>query len=225
MLDNILWHALSGPQARFAVGGDTAKRYAPGLSPMLGFADLQQPDFASLLPHCALGELFYCADWSGPVPPGWQIDVEGRMWRMVWAGGPAPQDEDLPDAVPLGPEHAAQAVELAVLTRPGPFGLRTLELGDYFGFFREGRLVAMAGERMQAGPYREISGVCTHPDAQGQGLARRLMAMLLRRQLARGEIPFLHVMEHNELAHGLYRRMGFADHALTTVRVVSRREG
>ena len=109
------------------MGGATAKRYAPGLSPMLGFADLQQPDFASLLPYCALGEPFYCADWSGPVPAGWQIVVEGRMLRMVWAGGPAPQDEDLPDAVPLGPEHAAQAVELAALTRPGPFGLRTLE--------------------------------------------------------------------------------------------------
>lgn len=223
LLDNILWHALSGPQAHLAVGGATARRYAPGFSPMLGFASLQQPDFAALQPHCPPGEPFYCADWSGPVPEGWQIDVEGRMWRMVWAGGPAPEDEDLPDAVQLRGEHAAQAVELALLTKPGPFGPRTLELGQYLGCFREGRLVAMAGERMNAGSLREISGVCTHPEAQGQGLARRLMAMLLRRQLARGETPFLHVMHDNHGAHRLYQRLGFKDHALAVVRVVSRR--
>jgi predicted GNAT family acetyltransferase len=30
----------------------------------------------------------------------------------------------------------------------------------------------MAGERMQAGTLREISGVCTHPDVQGAGSRR-----------------------------------------------------
>ena len=45
-------------------------------------------------------------------------------------------------------------------------------------------LVAMAGERMQAGPWREISGVCTDPGHQGRGLARDEMEMRsdLRRQ-------------------------------------------
>lgn len=224
LLDNILWHALSGPQALAAVGSDTARRYAPGFTPMLGFADPARPDFDALAPHCGAGEPFYCADWAGPVAPGWRIDVEGRMWRMVWAGGAAPQDAALPDAVALRPRHADAAMALAALTKPGPFGPRTVELGDYLGCFRDGRLVAMAGERMHAGAYREISGVCTHPDHQGQGLARRLVAMLLRRQLARGETPFLHVMQDNHAAHGLYQRMGFRDHALTVVRVVSRVE-
>ena len=146
------------------------------------------------------------------------------MHRMVWAGGPV-ADDAAPDAVALGPAHATQAMELAALTRPGPFGPRTIELGEYFGCFRDGRLVAMAGERMNAGALREISGVCTHPEWQGQGLARRLMLKLLRRQLDRGETPFLHVMQANEDAHRLYRRMGFRDHALVAVRVVSRQAG
>jgi predicted GNAT family acetyltransferase len=109
------------------------------------------------------------------------------------------------------------------LTKPGPFGPRTLELGDYFGLFDGERLIAMAGERMAAGTLREISGVCTHPEHQGRGLARRLMLKLLRRQVQRGETPFLHVMRANEGAHALYQRMGFVDHRETTVRVVSPR--
>jgi predicted GNAT family acetyltransferase len=122
----------------------------------------------------------------------------------------------------LGPDDASQALELAVLTNPGPFGLRTLELGDYFGRFEGDRLVAMAGERMWAGPYREISGVCTHPDYQGRGLAKSLMAKLVRRAMLRGEISVLHVMSANELARSFYRRLGFEEYLETVVRVITR---
>lgn len=219
-LDNIMWAALSGPHAKFSVGGDTARRYANGFSPIVGFADPQRPDFAALAPHCASGEHFYCDDWSGPAPAGWHVDLESTMFKMVWHGA-LPAGDGVPEAIPLGPRHAAMALELATLTRPGPFGLRTIELGDYLGIFDGERLVAMAGERMAAGTLREISGVCTHPDFQGRGLARRLMLELVRREMQRGETPFLHVMSANAGARALYARMGFVDHRETVVRVVS----
>ena len=79
----------------------------------------------------------------------------------------------------------------------------------------------MAGERMHAGKLREISGVSTHPDFQGRGLARRLMVKLIRRQMQREELPFLHVMSDNKNAHRLYERMGFRDYRESLVRVVS----
>jgi predicted GNAT family acetyltransferase len=81
----------------------------------------------------------------------------------------------------------------------------------------------MAGERMFAGPLREISGVCTHPDFQRRGLARRLMLKLVRRQMQRGETPFLHVMTSNSNACRLYERMGFRTYRESVVRVVSLR--
>lgn len=142
------------------------------------------------------------------------------MFRMVW-DAPAPVADEAPDAILLGPEHAQQAYDLAMLTRPGPFGLRTPELGEYFGYFDEGRLVAMAGERAAATGLREISGVCTHPEFQGRGFARRLMSKLVLRQLQRGETPFLHVMRSNANAHELYLRMGFVDYKESVVRVVA----
>lgn len=221
-LDNVFWKALSGPQLRFSTGSARARRYAPGLSPIFAFADLEHPDFDGLAPHCPIGEHFYTADWRGPVPRDWQLVAEATMHRMVWRGDAMP-DDLLPEATRLGPEHAQQAVELAALTRPGPFGPRTLELGDYFGVVDDGRLVAMAGERSTAGTFREVSGVCTHPEFQGRGLARKLMDKLARRQLMRRETPFLHVMCSNEAAHALYLRMGFRDHLdPVVVRVLSR---
>jgi predicted GNAT family acetyltransferase len=113
-------------------------------------------------------------------------------------------------------------LDLVALTQPGPFGPRTIELGEYFGCFDGPRLVAMAGERMFAGSFREVSGVCTHPDFQGRGLARRLMHKLIRRELQRDEIPFLHVMKANAGAQQMYQRMGFRVHQEQLVRVLSR---
>jgi ribosomal protein S18 acetylase RimI-like enzyme len=220
LLEHITWHALSGPHAKFAIGTNRARRYAPGFSPILGFADVARPDFAALLDYCQPGEHFYCDGWTGETPSGWQLDSESTMFKMLWDAA-IPAVDEAPEAVPLGPEHAEQALALATLTRPGPFGLRTIELGEYFGFFEGKRLLAMAGERMCAPGLREISGVCTDPEFQGRGLARRLTNKLIRRQLQRGETPFLHVMRDNVGAHGLYQRMGFRDCLESVVRVVS----
>jgi ribosomal protein S18 acetylase RimI-like enzyme len=221
-LDNIFWHSLSGPQLQFSSGTAVARRFATGFSPIVAFADRETPDFPALAPFCAPGEQFYCEGWSGSAPEGWQVEMETTMVRMVWNGAAAPGDE-AHEAVALGPEHIAQALELTNLTKPGPFGPRTIELGEYFGMFEGTRLVAMAGERTCAPGLREISGVCTHPDVQGRGMARRLVAKLVGRELQRKETPFLHVMRDNTGARTLYRRMGFVDYLETVVRVVSRR--
>jgi ribosomal protein S18 acetylase RimI-like enzyme len=221
LLDNIVWHTLNGAHAPFSAGSSTARRYAAGFTPIVGFADNERPDFAALGAHCPPGEHFYCGGWSGPVPSGWQLHEDAAMVQMVW-DAPPPQDPTGVDAVLLNAGHADAMVELVALTNPGPFGPRTFELGEYYGVLEGDRLVAMAGERMRADRLHEISAVCTHPDYRGRGLARALMEKLLRRQLQRGELPFLHVMVANHGARHLYSAMGFRLHQELRVRVVSR---
>jgi GNAT superfamily N-acetyltransferase len=222
LLDNIIWNSLTGPHSKFAAGAGDARRYAKGFSPIVGFRNPQRPDLAALLPFCEPGEHFYCDTWSGAGPDDWQIDNEATMFKMVWEGA-MPANDEAPDAIALRAEHAAQAVELATLTNPGPFGLRTIEIGEYFGYFEDSRLIAMAGERMAAGSLHEVSGICTHPQFRGTGLARRLTSKLIRRQMQRGETPFLHVMSANTGARALYEKMGFRNYRETVVRVISLR--
>ena len=220
LLDNITWFTLIGPHAVFASGNKDVRRYAPGFSPIIGLANPENPDFESLAEICEPGEKLYCPEWTGDAPEGWQIEFETSAFRMIW-DGPIPETDEFPDAVRLGPEHAAEALELALLTNPGPFGMRTIELGEYFGWFEDGRLAAMAGERMHAGTLREVSGICTHPDFRGRGLALRLTRKLIRLELQRGETPFLHVMSDNP-ARRIYQKMGFRDYCGTRLRVISR---
>ena len=132
------------------------------------------------------------------------------MFKMIWEAEMPADRRGARMPSRSGREHAAQALELATLTRPGPFGLRTIELGEYFGYFDGQRLVAMAGERMHAGTLREISGVCTYPDFQGRGLARKLMLKLVRRQMQRNETPFLHVMRRTAAPVGCMSAWAFA---------------
>ena len=220
LLDNIVWHSLAGSHRMHSAGTDRTRRYAAGFSPIIGFRDVESPAFSDLDSHCSSGEEFYTDAWSGAIPTGWELIKESTMFKMVWEGG-APADS-ANGIMQLGPEHADQALALANLTRPGPFGIRTIELGDYFGYFDGDRLIAMAGERFQAGSLREISGVCTHPDYQGRGLARKLMNLLIQRHMKRGETSCLHVMRDNVIAHNLYERMGFRDYKESVVRVVEK---
>jgi ribosomal protein S18 acetylase RimI-like enzyme len=222
ILDDIFWKAMSGEQARFAEGAGAARRYARGFSPILGFENREDPDWRALEPFCERGERFYVDTWSGRAPPGWDIVVDKKMRRMVWAGDLPAEDPTL-ETRRLDASHAQQAVDLAVLTNPGPFGPRTIELGEYYGVFEGERLVAMAGERLQAGPYREVSGVCTHPDFQGHGYARRLSLKIVRMQMQRKQLPFLHVVSSNTTAHALYEKLGFREYRETVVRVVEKR--
>lgn len=220
LLDNIIWHTLTGPQARFSAGTGQAKRYARGFPGFIGFPDAAFPDLAAVAPYCEPGEHFYCLGWTGAVPDGWQLDAEATVHQLVWDAA-APEPDETLVAFPLTAAHAAQMKLLVDLTRPGPYAERLVDMGEYFGVFEGERLVAMAGERMAAGTLREISGVCTHPDFKGRGLARRLVRKLLRLQMVRGQTPFLHVMDHNAHAHAMYERMGFRHHQGRPARVVS----
>ena len=150
ILDNIAWHTLCEHHVRYSAGTAGARRYASGFSPIIGFPDPRKPDFRALSPFCDPDEHFYFDGWTGKAPAGWSVDAESALVRMIWAGD-APIADEAHDAMPLGLEHAAQALELTALARPGPFGPRTLELGAYYGHFDGDRLVAMAGERMFIG--------------------------------------------------------------------------
>ncbi|MFL6694681.1 MAG: GNAT family N-acetyltransferase, partial [Ramlibacter sp.] len=86
-LDNVFWQSLSGPHRAWSEGSASALRYAPGFSPIAAFATPRDPDLAGLAPHCAPGERLYCAEWEGPAPAGWRIELEAFMVRMAWQGG------------------------------------------------------------------------------------------------------------------------------------------
>jgi predicted GNAT family acetyltransferase len=134
------------------------------------------------------------------------VQFQEQCWQMV--AGELAKPSDL-DVVRLGRDDTAEMLALAELTEPGPFFSRTPELGRYVGIRRGGRLLAMAGERFRVPGYVEVSAVCTHPDARGEGLAAELTLNVAYEIRAGGDEAFLHVLETNHNAIRLYERLGF----------------
>jgi predicted GNAT family acetyltransferase len=123
---------------------------------------------------------------------------------------------------PLGEADAADMLELATLTKPGPFTLKALSLGDFWGIKENGRLIAMAGERLKQEGHTELSGVATHPDFQGKGLGRLMTLYVAGKIFAKGEQPFLHTYAANAVAIGLYESIGFKLRTRMNVAVIER---
>ena len=70
--------------------------------------------------------------------------------------------------------------------------------------------------------YTELSGVCSHPEFRGNGLARLLSLFVANRIIGRGEIPYLHAYAANTAATGLYEAMGFKLRRTMNAAVVQR---
>ncbi|WP_164158357.1 GNAT family N-acetyltransferase, partial [Sandarakinorhabdus rubra] len=142
-------------------------------------------------------------------PPGFAVIRQGQLLQM--AAGDLPAAEACAHAiVPLGDDDAPAMQALAALTQPGPFASHTHEMGRFIGVKRDGQLLAMAGERMPPAGFGEVSGVCTHPEARGLGLAAALSHAVAARIFARGDRPFLHCWPDNQVAISLYERLGFS---------------
>jgi ribosomal protein S18 acetylase RimI-like enzyme len=220
LLDNAVWHALTGPQAAFGERRGSAVRYRPDVSPFLALPDTPDAgswdDLAGLLGPSGIGALFRRE--AVDLPDGWRELERFNGVQMVAgdaAGAPAPtarpRGEGGPEAdtIRLGADDVADMLDLVARTAPGPFEKHTHELGTYLGVRVDGRLVAMAGERMQLPGGTEVSAVCTDPAHRGQGLAARLVAEVMRGIVARGETPFLHVLADNHDAIRVYEALGF----------------
>jgi predicted GNAT family acetyltransferase len=113
------------------------------------------------------------------------------------------------DIIRLGPEHADTLFQLIDLVQPGYFKRKTNLLGDYHGIFKDSKLVAVTGERMQLKDYVEVSAVVTHPSYTGRGYARQLVAHVVNRICEKNKNPFLHVAASNRNAIRLYEQLGF----------------
>jgi GNAT superfamily N-acetyltransferase len=208
-LDNPIWHSLDSHHATLGRASSSAASYAPEVAPFVGVGSADAAAGAALAGLLGTHEPYYLVGLVPPSVPGWRLDDHGVIEQMVCAAAPALPDG--PDFCELGEAHIDDMLELTGLVFPGYFRHDTLRMGRYFGIYRDGRLAAMAGERMHLPGWREISAVCTHPDHGGRGYAQRLVALVTQGVFEQGLQPFLHVSPGNDRAKNVYLRLGYVD--------------
>ncbi len=212
LLDNPIWNSLTTRHAHLALGAQAhglARRYPSDIGPLSAF-QRQTPeaytDLAAIVPEGDVAALFL---EDAPEPPAdWELLRDGRLVQMVCST--VPDQPSLAESmVPMEPADFPEMVALAALTEPGPFRAHTATLGGFVGVRVDGRLAAMAGQRLSPGGFTEVSAVCTHPDFRGRGYALALVAGVARDIHAAGYVPFLTALESNTGAIRIYRQVGF----------------
>jgi len=220
LLDRPIYHALATRQAAFALGRPPALRFRPEVEPFIAAADDRDPALAALVALCLPDEALVMLQARASPVPAALIELDRRDAVQMVAAKPSPAAPPA-GAAPLGEADAGEMQALAELTAPGPFRAETWRLGGFWGVREAGRLIAMAGERLQLPGWTELSGVCTHPDARGRGLARALSAWKAKEIARRGERVFLHAYADNAGAIGLYRQLGFTLRSAMVAQVVT----
>jgi ribosomal protein S18 acetylase RimI-like enzyme len=208
-LHNPVFNALSSGDKHLSFGTDAVKFFDETVSPFIGFEESYKKGFADLYELLPLGrKILYAIPSPITEPRGWQLQHDIKGLQFVYEGNHIIKNQ-FDEVKPLGETHIDEMVQLAALTKPGPFGNGTINFGHYHGIFENEKLVAMTGQRLHVENYTEISAVCTHPDYTGKGYAYTLMLHQLQLILQLGQQPFLHVREDNERAIALYKRLGF----------------
>ena len=221
-LDHPIWSALTTGQRGIAEGGARAWRYPPAIAPFAAIADAMPESYEALRSLLSPADRAVLFTPDAVVPPdAFELHLAATGEQMV--GAVVHVSAGGPEIVTLGVADVPAMMELVALTKPGPFSVRTHELGTFLGIRIGGQLVAMAGERMKPKGYTEMTAVCTHPSHRGRGYAQAVLGAISERIAARGEMPFLHVFSENAAAIALYHRLGLRIRRRIHVTVLGRR--
>jgi predicted GNAT family acetyltransferase len=213
---------LDSHHAHLSVGTALARRYLPDVNLFASARDDSPEGLAAMAALLSPGERLCVLQVPQiVVPPGLTAARRARGVQMI-ATRNAPTQAVRADILSLDETDAPEMLALATLTQPGPFLARTHRMGRFLGIRIDGRLAAMAGERFQFPGFTEISGVCTHPDFRGRGLARILSTLVAERIELCGARPFLHAWKTNQAAISLYQSLGFEFRTEVDVAVLER---
>ena len=208
-LDNPVYYALISGDAEKAMGSEQVKYFNPEVSPFVGFQEDYMNGFKDLHQLLPAGRtILYATRKEISLPKGWELIQFIHGSQFLYLSNKKFED-DFSEVIPMNQEHIDQMVNLAVITKPGPFGKKTIDFGHYHGIFMNDKLVAMTGRRLHVYDYTEVSAVCTHPDYLGKGYAQLLIKHQINSILEEKKIPFLHVRSDNKRAIDLYERLGF----------------
>lgn len=208
VLDNPVWSALTGTHRHLALGNEHVLHYPEDVSPFVGVRDWDHPDvWDAILEEFGHGATVGVSHADPMLPADWEPVFSIPGVQLVQTGRLAPRPDD--EALELGAADSADMLALVERTRPGPFASRTHEMGRYVGIRREGRLIAMAGERLRPAGWTEISAVAVDPEHRRQGLASRLVLDIAFHIQQRGDRALLHAAAANTGAISGYEKLGF----------------
>src|SRR4029077_9731300 len=139
-LDQVIWRALTSCHRDVAEGDHLALRYLAPIAPFAATTDVSTASFQSLLALLPVGDRIALFTLEEIMPPSsFSVIERGFVDQMILLKTPSGAGST--PIVRLNARDVPDMLALVDVTHPGPFGPRTIELGQYIGVRREGTLV------------------------------------------------------------------------------------
>ena len=205
-LDNPVWYSLSETHKGISINYHNVKFYDPAYCPFGGFIETnnvasQIDEYSKLTNH------FFIVGEKPVFSKKISLKKELVCLQMILEKRIEINIGE--KIIELGDTLAEALSSLVNEVQPGYFKKKTNLMGNYFGVIKEGKLVAVTGERMKMNGFTEVSAVVTHPFYTGKGFAKQLVAHTANKIFDENKTPYLHVAETNFDAIRLYENLGF----------------
>jgi len=207
-LQNPVWASLMQTHKKFELEYFGVKFYDPAICPFGAFSEDYDTKKA-LNKYAELTDSFFLvSENKTPVFDKNRIALENKIDGCQMVLENLNEVEIKEEIVPLTEEYIDEIYDLVWLVMPGYYRKKTFEMGNYFGIFRDDKLVSIAGQRMQTDTFIEVSAVVTHPDYTKRGYASQLIVHTTKEIIKENKLPILHTNKGNK-AIPLYEKLGY----------------
>ena len=206
-LDNPVWYSLNEEHGKFSVVYNQIRFYHPEYCPFGGFTEEDNTSIG-INKYALLTDHFYVVGDKPSFTSKIQLKNELVCNQMLLK---EPLDFESTECITVLKtiNQKQDLFNLVNLVQPGYFKSKTSDLGNYYGIYKDNKLIAVTGERMKMNKFTEVSAVVTHPEFTGKGYAKQLIKHTTTQIFKENKTPYLHVAESNYGAIKLYEKLGF----------------
>lgn len=206
-LDNPVWHALNQTHQSFSLNYGNLKFYKPDYCPfgaLKNNINLQK----GITQYATLTNNFFIVGEEPLVENSLPLHNQLICNQMILLNPVKVKTTEQIISLETA-QQKSDLFDLVNLVQPGYFKSKTVDLGKYFGIYKNKQLIAVTGERMKMDAYTEVSAVVTHPEHTRKGYAKQLIKHTTEQIMNENKTPYLHVANSNTAAIKLYEKMGF----------------
>ena len=207
-LKNPVWHSLNETHNTFLVEFDGVQFYNPNTSIFGAFFDETKTAKAMNEYAKIANKFFIVSENQVPIIDETNLILEKKINGCQMVLDRFIETEITEKIVLLSEEYIDEIYDLIWLVMPGFYQKGGFYMGNYYGIFKDNKLVSITGQRMQTDDFIEVSGVVTHPDYTKKGYAKQLVSYTTTEIIKENKLPILHTNKGNP-AIILYEKLGY----------------
>ncbi len=207
-LKNPVWYSLKETHNDFLVEFDGVQFYKPDICIFGAFLDVNKTANA-LNEYAKMSDRFFLVSENlTPIVDANNVILEKKINGCQMVLDTLVDIEITENIVLLTEDYIDEIYDLIWLVMPGFYQKRGFDMGKFFGIFKDSKLVAITGQRMQTNDFIEVSSVVTHPNYTRRGFAKQLISHVTKDILKENKLPILHTNKGNS-AIPLYEKLGY----------------